>query len=211
VTDTGCGIAPEILPRIFEPFFTTKEVGKGTGLGLATIYGIVQQHNGWITAESAVGRGTTFHVYFPVAGTEHPEKPAEQIDVAMPVGHETILVVEDEPPVRQFTSKLLKRLGYQILVAGNGTEALTLWSQHRDTVALVLTDIVMPGGMKGFDLAEQLRIQKPAQKIIFTSGYASDADPRSALLFEGDNFIRKPFSASALAEIVRRCLDAENV
>jgi two-component system cell cycle sensor histidine kinase/response regulator CckA len=123
-TDTGSGIPPENLQRIFEPFFTTKEVGKGTGLGLATVYGIVKQHQGWIEVESAVGKGTTFRIYIPYAGSEHveTEKPTTQIIIRG--GSETILLVEDEKPVRELASRVLQKYGYKILQAGNGVEAL---------------------------------------------------------------------------------------
>jgi CheY-like chemotaxis protein len=209
MTDTGSGIAPEILPRIFEPFFTTKEVGKGTGLGLATIYGIVKQHNGWVTVESQVGQGTVFNIFFPaLTGAAH-ELPPELAAPPMPTGTETILIAEDETPVRNFASKLLQRLGYQVLLAENGVAALQVWAQHRENISLVLTDIVMPEGLKGYDLAARLRADRPGVKIIFTSGYASDADPRRRTLVEGANFIRKPFTAGALAEIIRHSLDGK--
>ena len=125
----------------------------------------------------------------------------------MPTGTETILIAEDETPVRNFASKLLQRLGYEVLLAENGVAALAVWELHRGKISLVLTDIVMPEGMKGYDLAARLRAAKPDIKIIFTSGYASDTDPRRSTLIEGLNFIRKPFTAGALAEIIRSSLD----
>jgi two-component system, cell cycle sensor histidine kinase and response regulator CckA len=209
VSDTGHGISPEILPRIFEPFFTTKEVGKGTGLGLATIYGIVKQHGGWVSVESEVGRGTTFKIYFPASVENIHEPPPEIVFNQLPRGTETILVVEDEAPVRKFLGNFLSRLGYKILTAESGIAALELWPRERENISLVLTDIVMPHGLRGYDLADKLLADRPAVKIIFTSGYASDTEPRRAMLVEGVNFIRKPFKPEALAEIIRRNLDGK--
>jgi two-component system, cell cycle sensor histidine kinase and response regulator CckA len=209
VSDTGGGIAPEILPRIFEPFFTTKEVGKGTGLGLATVYGIVQQHHGEITVQSEPGQGTTFNVYFPFiaqsesSATDNPAKPA------LPWGDETILVVEDEFPLRSFVSDLLQRCGYTVLEAGSGPAALQLWLEHHDHIQLVLTDIIMPENMNGIELGRQLLAEKPALKVIYTSGYTGNLEGRHTTLTEGVNFIRKPFKPEALAEIIRKNLDGK--
>jgi two-component system cell cycle sensor histidine kinase/response regulator CckA len=134
-SDTGCGIAPENLARIFEPFFTTKEVGKGTGLGLATVYGIIKQHQGWIEVESAVGKGSTFHIYLPYIGAEQPdaEKPTTQITIRG--GNETILLVEDEKPVRELVSRVLQKYGYRILQAGTGGEAVSVWNVHKREIS----------------------------------------------------------------------------
>ena len=204
VTDNGSGIPPEVLPRIFEPFFTTKDVGKGTGLGLATVYGIVRQHNGWITVSSRPGGSTTFQIFLPaIAGT--PAKPPVVPPVSqLPRGTGTILVVEDEPPVRNFVCQLLQRLGYAVLQTANGAEALAVWQQHRGKISLVITDIIMPGGMSGYELAAQLLAQEPRLKIIFTSGYTGNPAAGGIALVEGDNFIRKPFEPEALSEIVRQ-------
>ncbi len=149
VSDTGCGIPPEILPHIFEPFFTTKETGKGTGLGLATVYGIVEQHHGWVTVTSQVGQGTTFHIHLPAAkGT--PAKPQAAVAAQkLPGGYETILLVEDETAVRHLVGNLLQRCGYKILMAESGVAALKVWQKHRNEIQLLLTDIVMPDGMTG--------------------------------------------------------------
>jgi PAS domain S-box-containing protein len=209
ISDTGHGIAPEILPRIFEPFFTTKEVGKGTGLGLATIYGIVKQHSGWITVESEVGHGTTFKVYFPASGDAAHETPPDMIFKHLPRGTETILLIEDEAPVRKFIALLLERLGYKVLSAEHGVATLELWPQQRDNVSLVITDIVMPQGIRGYELADKLLADKPSVRVIYMSGYASDTEPRRAMLVEGVNFIRKPFKPDAMAEIVRHNLDGK--
>ena len=207
VTDTGCGIPPEILPRIFEPFFTTKEIGKGTGLGLATVYGIVQQHHGEIKVQSEPGKGTTFNVFLQIVATAEATQPASQVKPVLPWGQETILLVEDEFTLRAFVSDLLQRCGYTVLEAESGPAALKVWQQHRDRIQLLLTDIIMPENMNGIQLASQLLGEKPKLKVIYTSGYTGNLDGRHAQLKEGDNFIRKPFKPETLAEIIRNKLD----
>jgi len=206
MTDTGTGIAPEILPRIFDPFFTTKEVGKGTGLGLATVYGIVQQHHGQIRVQSELNGGSTFTIYFP-AWSESESMPAEPV-ARNPAarGSETILVVEDESPLRALVSDLLRRHGYSVLLAGSGPAALALWAAHREQIQLVFTDIIMPEGVNGLELGRQLQANKPALKIIYTSGYTGDT-PQSIALVEGTNFIRKPFRPEILLNLIRKILD----
>ena len=206
VRDNGAGIAPEHLPHIFEPFFTTKDVGKGTGLGLATTYGIVQQHGGWIEVDSQVGRGTEFRVFFPRAEVRAPVAvPAPQITPA-PRGQETIFVVEDEAGVRALVIRLLQDLGYTVLQAQSGPHALEVWRQHSDEVDLLITDIVMPDGMNGVELAERLRHGRPTLKVIYTSGYLADLN-REDILRYADAYIAKPFSLMELARLVRRTLD----
>jgi CheY-like chemotaxis protein len=169
VSDTGTGIAPEVLPRIFEPFFTTKEVGKGTGLGLATVYGIIKQHQGWLEVSSQLGEGSTFKVFLPAIPT--PVRLAAAAEVRG--GNETILLVEDEPALRLMTRRLLERKGYRIREATDGQEALEVWQSHAGEISLLLTDIIMPGEMTGRELAERLWRQRPGLKVIFTSGYTS--------------------------------------
>ncbi len=207
VSDTGGGIPPEILPRIFEPFFTTKEVGKGTGLGLATVFGIVQQHQGWINVYSEVGRGTTFRVYLPrqtqAAGAES-FRPARS---SLRGGSETILLVEDELAVRSSVRIILTRLGYRVLEAASGEEALAVWKQHHDKVRLLLTDLVMPGEMSGKELADQLLHENPEFKIIYVSGYSLEVAGKNLLLEDGVNFLAKPFQIDKLAQTVRKRLD----
>ncbi|HTI98752.1 MAG TPA: PAS domain S-box protein [Dongiaceae bacterium] len=208
VTDTGCGIPAESLPHIFEPFYTTKEVGKGTGLGLATVYGIVEQHQGWIDVASAPGKGTTFRVYFPatnlpkMSGSSPPELST------LPRGTETILVAEDEPALRTIVVNTLRRCGYTILQAANGAEALQVWRAQKNAIQLLLTDIVMPGGLTGFDLAQQLQNEQPRLKIVYSSGYSDDLGGYRATLAEGENYLQKPYTPQTLARIVRRRLDA---
>jgi signal transduction histidine kinase/DNA-binding response OmpR family regulator len=207
VTDTGEGIPPEILPRIFEPFFTTKEVGKGTGLGLATCFGIVQQHKGWINVFSEVGRGTTFQVYLPRLRAA-PDKNAPWPSLAaLRGGNETILLVEDESALRAVVRITLSRLGYRVLDAATGLEALSVWQQHRDVIRVLLTDLVMPGGMTGRDLADQLLEQNPKLKVIYTSGYRAEISAQGFVFEEGVNFLAKPFETTKLAQIIRNRLD----
>jgi CheY-like chemotaxis protein len=207
VTDTGCGIAPEILPRIFEPFFTTKEVGKGTGLGLATVYGIVQQHEGWIEVESQLGRGTTFRIYLPEADGAAERQAGDVPARAAGRGRETILVVEDEPAVRELVRDLLSQHGYRVLEAENGPRALEVWREHKARIALLLTDVVMPESMNGRELAEQLCRERPGLKVIFTSGYSADVLGREQLLERGIRYVQKPFHPKSLVQAVRDCLD----
>ncbi len=207
VTDTGCGISPENLSRIFDPFFTTKQPGKGTGLGLATVFGIIKQHNGWIQVDSEVGRGTTFQIFLPAA-EDIAESRAGEIAKREPQGGtETILVVEDEPSVRMLMRAVLEPRGYQVLEAANGMEALRVWDQHQGLVHLLLTDIMMPEGISGLELATRLRDRSPQLRVIFTSGYSGDVAGRQLHLQEGENFIQKPFAPQRLLETVRRCLD----
>jgi len=206
VRDNGAGIAPEHLPHIFEPFFTTKDVGKGTGLGLATTYGIVQQHGGWIEVDSQVGLGTEFRVFFPRVETKPAVAVAALHPTPAPRGQETILVVEDEAGVRALVIRLLQDLGYRLLQAQSGPHALDVWRQHGDEVDLLITDIVMPDGMNGVDLAERLRRGRPSLKVIYTSGYLADLN-REDILRHADAYIAKPFSLMELARLVRTTLD----
>lgn len=209
VTDTGMGISPENLRRIFEPFFTTKEIGKGTGLGLATAYGIVKQHLGWIEVDSQVGKGTTFRIYLPYAGgaPAAAEKPTTQITVRG--GSETILLVEDEAPVCELVSRLLGKYGYKVLSANDAAEAVEVWRNNKDEIALLLTDLVMPNHMNGRELAEKLWTERPELKVIFTSGYSADIVGKDFKLEPELNFLQKPYHPQMLAVTVRRCLDGK--
>ena len=207
VSDTGCGIPPENLPRIFEPFFTTKDVGKGTGLGLATVFGIVQQHQGWINIYSEVGRGTTFRVYLPRLVAKSGQEPGPTALTAMRGGNETILLVEDESALRASVRTSLSQLGYRVLEAVNGVEAMEIWKQHHDEIRLLLTDLVMPGGVTGMDLAGRLLRENPKLKVIYTSGYSAEVAAKNLPIEEGVNFLTKPYAAQKLAQTVRNCLD----
>ena len=204
VSDTGTGIAPEHRARIFEPFFTTKEVGKGTGLGLATVYGIVKQHRGWIELQSTPGVGTTFHVHFPA--TERPAMARPAAVAAppneLPQGDEAILLVEDEPALRALAKRALQRCGYTVHEAASGVAALEVWAAHRDTIKLLLSDMVMPDGLTGLELATRLQAEDPNLKVVLTSGYSPDNLEAAAA-----SFLAKPYSPIKLARIVRDCLD----
>jgi PAS domain S-box-containing protein len=209
VSDTGTGMAPEILSRIFDPFFTTKELGKGTGLGLSTVYGIVQQHKGWIEVDSTVGVGSEFRIHFPCV--------AEAAQVSRPPGSEsrhpwantgTILVVEDEALVRLTACSILQNSGYRVLDASSPQTALALWKTEKDAIDLVFTDVVMPGGMSGRDMAERLRRDRPDLKVVYTSGYSSDFLGRDFDRSPSSFFLQKPFGAAELRRAIGDCLRA---
>jgi CheY-like chemotaxis protein len=210
VIDTGCGIQPENLRRIFEPFFTTKEVGKGTGLGLATVYGIVKQHHGWIEVTSELGKGSAFKVFLPESAAAPRNLDAPPDEKAVSGGDETILVVEDEAPVRELVCRLLSQRGYHILEAESGAKALEIWRENKGSIDLLLTDLVMPDRMNGRELAEQLWTERPGLKVIFTSGYSQDVVGKDFVLNQGLNYVQKPYHPQKLAQTVRECLDARN-
>jgi PAS domain S-box-containing protein len=208
VRDTGSGIPPEVLPRIFEPFFTTKAIGVGTGLGLATVFGIVQEHQGWIEVATAVGAGTCFQVFLPPSSLTAAE--ASRATSQHPFdrkGSETILLVEDETTVREFAVAVLQHFGYRVLQAGSGVEALETWKWHHARIALVITDLVMPDGMSGLDLAKTLRVENPALKVIVTSGYANDMAAKVLAMPKELPFLQKPYLPNTLARMVRETLD----
>jgi signal transduction histidine kinase/CheY-like chemotaxis protein/HAMP domain-containing protein len=208
VSDTGCGMDAPTLARIFEPFFTTKEVGKGTGLGLATVYGIVKQHEGWLQVASEPEKGATFSIFFPATTQPaelKPMHPGPSSEVRG--GRETILVVEDEPVLRDMAHVILEECGYTILEAASGRQALDVWDRHSKEIDLLLTDMVMPEGISGMDLAERLRTANPRLKIIFASGYSMD-DLDTSFVREGHAiFLQKPYTHVTLAKAVRDCLD----
>lgn len=206
VTDTGCGMDKATLGRIFEPFFTTKEPGKGTGMGLATIYGIVAQHKGWVEVDSEVGKGTEFRVFMPVS-TRKLDAPTESLKHAVVGGSETILLVEDEDNVRLLLANGFRLRGYRVLLAFNGPEALKLWKTHGDTIDLLFTDMVMPEGMSGLELAEALRVDKPNLKIIIHSGYSPEIVETGKPTAMGIEYLQKPCSATVLWKTIRDCLD----
>ena len=207
VKDTGTGISAEVLPRIFEPFFTTKEVGKGTGLGLATVFGIVEQHNGWIEVKSEPGQGTTFRVFLPALANSKPLAVDNGGASGVNGGNEIILIVEDELIVRAIAAAALRRHGYNVLEAGSAAEAHKCWDEANGNVDLLLTDIVIPGGIGGHELADQLRERRPGLKTIFTTGYSKDLVTRRLKVEVGRDYLPKPYSFGDLAAIVRRRLD----
>jgi PAS domain S-box-containing protein len=208
VSDNGCGIDQEAMPNLFEPFFTTKETGKGTGLGLATVYGIVKQNNGFIEVASEPGRGATFSVYLPRScnGKEHltADPPAELARG----GHETILLVEDESEILDMGVRVLRRAGYVALAAATPHEALALAEKHGGEIHLLLTDVIMPE-MNGRDLARLLLLRRPNLKRLYMSGYSADVIAPHGVLDPGVNFIQKPFSRKDLVGKVREVLEQE--
>jgi PAS domain S-box-containing protein len=208
VADTGCGMDQATMTHIFEPFFTTKELGRGTGLGLSTVYGIAKQHHGWVEAESTMGAGAVFRVYFPVCAKPGVSmvKPGLHTNVAG--GTETILAVDDEMPVRLLARVCLQRRGYRVLEAANGREALDVWKKHRDEIDLLLTDQIMPEGMSGRELAKHCLGEKPGLKVIYSSGYSLNMVQEDMRLTEGVNFLPKPYDPVRLVNAVRACLDS---
>jgi two-component system cell cycle sensor histidine kinase/response regulator CckA len=206
VSDTGCGMDAETQSRIFEPFFTTKEKGKGTGLGLSTVYGIVKQSGGYIFAYSETGRGTTFKIYLPRVEESAPEVVPERRTRVGCRGSETVLLVEDEESVRELIAEALKAQGYNVLVAGNGQEALALAAPANCRIQLMITDVVMPG-MSGRELATRLAESRPGTRVLYLSGYTEDAILHHGVLDPGTAFLQKPFSLDALACKVREVLD----
>lgn len=206
VSDTGCGIDKEILNDIFEPFFTTKSLNKGTGLGLATVYGIVKQNNGFIDVYSEPDEGTTVRLYIPRHMGEASED-SDQMEGHIPEGlGETLLVVEDDPALLRLITKLLTELGYTVMAASKPREALRLAGDAKDEIQLLITDVIMPE-MNGAELARQLQLANPDLKCIFMSGYSSNTISRYGVLDEVVYFFQKPFSRRSLAGIVRKALD----
>jgi PAS domain S-box-containing protein len=215
VTDTGCGMDAQTLGRIFEPFFSTKPPGRGTGLGLSTVYGIVKQHEGWVAVRSKPGAGTTFRVFLPVTH-ESPDgeaggEPPHSAEVALPAAkvEGAILVVEDEPEVREYVTSVLSENGYRVVQASSGVHALRVWETLPEKVRLLLTDMVMPDGVSGSLLARQLLRGQPDLKVVYTSGYSPDAIANGEILTEGLNFLTKPFSREHLLRTVQKALETD--
>jgi CheY-like chemotaxis protein len=209
VSDTGAGIAPDVLAHIFEPFYTTKPKGQGTGLGLATVHGIVHQSGGYIRVSSEPARGTTFTICFPqcppasrsAVNGPHPGEPAL-------IGTETVLLVEDDAALRELGRILLRGFGYTVIAAGHGAEALELAGHHEGPIDLLVTDVIMPG-MSGRTLADLLSEQRADLRILYMSGYADDAIVRHGVLEAGTRFLPKPFTREALGRAVRDALDLD--
>jgi PAS domain S-box-containing protein len=212
VMDTGTGIAPDKLPRIFEPFFTTKEVGRGTGLGLSAVHGIVKQHHGWIEVRSKVGEGTRFDIFFPpseLAVEEAPSPVAEPGSEVLP--ETTVLLVEDDPRVRSLARDILIRGGYAVLEASDGPSAEAIWTRERDHIGLLCTDMVMPNGLNGRELAALLLESKPDLSVIYCSGYSVEIAAPGFCATDRQVFLQKPYTAAALLGAASRCLAGEAV
>ncbi|MFI5380950.1 MAG: ATP-binding protein, partial [Tepidisphaerales bacterium] len=206
VSDTGSGMDRETQSHLFEPFFTTKGVGAGTGLGLATVYGIVKQNNGWINVDSKLGRGTTFTIYLPRHVNKAGPTLSDGATQSVVRGHETILLVEDESLILTMTTTMLQKQGYTVLAAGTPGEAIRLAREHAGEIHLLMTDVVMPE-MNGRDLARNLLSLYPGLKRLFMSGYTADVIAHHGVLDEGVYFMQKPFSMSRLSVKVRQALD----
>jgi len=206
VTDAGTGMDAKTVAHMFEPFFTTKEKGKGTGLGLATVYGIVKQSGGNIWVYSELGRGTTFKVYLPRVAEIAPTAQMVKVPALPPQGSETVLVVEDEEGVRSLVRGILKVGGYTVLEASRPADALTTCERYEGPIHLLFTDVVMPQ-MNGRELAERLTVMRPDTKVLYMSGYTDDAIIHHGVLDRGTPFLQKPFTPDALARKVREVLD----
>jgi CheY-like chemotaxis protein len=207
VSDTGCGMDETTRKRVFEPFFTTKELGKGTGLGLATVYGIVQQHRGWVEVTSVPGAGSTFEVYLPATEKSDAQQPIETTLLMRRGQQETILLVEDEAMVRLVTARGLQMLNYRVIEASDGKMALDLWTKHSHDIRLLLTDMIMPQGWSGLELAERFQQDNPDLKVIIASGYSTEISARGIPTKPGLLYLPKPFEMLNLASAIRTCLD----
>ncbi len=210
VSDSGEGMSRETLARIFEPFFTTKAVGKGTGMGLATVMGIIQQHEGWIEADSRLGHGTTFRIYLPATKLiQENERPAEALAPARAAANDMILIVEDDADVRSLARCVLEEAGYRVIEAADGNRAIATWQSFPGRIDLMLTDMVMPGGLSGRDVAQRFNAERPDSKVIFSSGYSEQLFGSEVDLREGITYLPKPYLARQLTEAVARALRGE--
>jgi CheY-like chemotaxis protein len=206
VRDNGQGMSEEVVAQIFEPFFTTKEQGKGTGLGLSTVYGIVKQSEGYIYVDSELGRGTSFTIYLPRVDDVTSVRESGLVTDSLPVGNETILLVEDEPLVRQFVSKTLRSCGYTVIEASNGPEALLTADDYEGPIHLLVTDMVMPR-MSGRELAVRFAEWRPSMKALFISGYTDNEISSQDVADSDISFLQKPFTPRQIANKVREVLD----
>jgi len=208
VADTGCGMGETVLKKIFEPFFTTKGTGTGSGLGLATVYGIILKHEGWVEVESTPGKGSLFRIYLPAVNAPPNAAAFGRRAKEIKGGSETILLVEDEAAVRRPTAMCLRKLGYGVLEASNGSEAQKVWEQHRKKISLLFTDMELGGLVSGLDLAKQFRKDERLLRVIISSGYSVDLSSNSSKALSGLTYYAKPHNPASMAKVVRQCLDA---
>jgi two-component system cell cycle sensor histidine kinase/response regulator CckA len=209
VSDTGTGMDAATRERIFEPFFTTKGTGKGTGLGLATVYGIVKQHNGFIHVESEPGQGSTFRIFLPVNETPAAGEIRAPVSEDLPVrsGTETILLADDHDGIREMAQSVLKAKGYDVLLAHDGEEAVEIFTAHRDSISLVLLDVIMPR-RSGPEVFTAIKALNPGVSVVFATGYSDEIATLADLVERGVAILRKPYSPSVLCRRVREVLDA---
>ena len=207
VRDAGQGMTPEVKARIFEPLFTTKTVGRGSGLGLAVVHGIVKQHHGWIEVDTQIGVGTTFQVFLPALRQPASSRGQKVKTPGAPGGNETILLVDDEPAMREMSKVILQRYGYRVLAVGSSTEALSEWAKHGSRIDLLLTVLITPQGPTGRELAKHLLARKPALKVIYSTGFATDGRGSTSRSRDAPSFLQKPYHPEKLASMVRQCLD----
>lgn len=209
VIDSGCGMDDETIANIFEPFFTTKGAGKGTGLGLATVYGIVKQNNGFIDVQSKPGYGATFNTYLPLHGHGEDQEPEECSKPPIEMGSETILLVEDNAAILKIGARMLERQGYTVLAADSPGEAVRIADEYDCSIDLLITDVIMPQ-MNGRDLADKLNARRPDMKLLFMSGYTADVIGHHGVLEKDIHFIQKPFTVRELAATVRKTLKSQS-
>ncbi|MGH9829494.1 MAG: response regulator [Blastocatellia bacterium] len=206
VTDTGSGMDAATLDRIFEPFFTTKELGKGTGLGLATVYGVVRQHGGFVNVYSELGLGTTFRIYLPVSSQNAPESVPLEDSGPVRGGSETILIAEDHDGLRELAREALSGLGYQVIVASDGEQAVREFKDHRDRIDMLLLDLILPK-LTGPEVYDRIAAIAPDMPVIFMTGYSADLVLRNRLQQQSLSVIQKPCSSRDLGRRVREILD----
>ena len=211
VTDTGCGMDSATRSRIFEPFFTTKEVSKGTGMGLATVYGIVKQHQGWIEVVTAPGQGSTFYIFLPITEGKADEVIPEACESESDDGTHTIFVVEDDASVRALVVEVLNSYNYRVIEAESGDTAIAMWPEVKNRVDVLLTDMVMPGEASGLDVARHCFASKPGLKVIYTSGYSTELFATNKSLIEGVNYLPKPYLSRSLTNIIHNALQSSAV
>ncbi|MEP6671794.1 MAG: ATP-binding protein, partial [Chthoniobacter sp.] len=209
VSDTGTGMDAATRSRIFEPFFTTKETHKGTGMGLATVYGITKQHEGWIEVATEVGKGSQFRVFFPVTDRAAEPLPVDTHSATPANSESTILIVEDDEAVRSLVREVLDHSGYRVFEAEHGEAALEIWKEHSQEIDLLLTDMVMPGSVNGLELSLRLLADQPDLKVIYTSGYSAELFGSDVRLEDGRNYLPKPYLSAKLTTILHRALHPE--